>query len=119
MITKSTFITIMNECDRFYGETWDTMQKLGINTDCDPITRFADTVLEVIDKEVDPDRLAAEDKYCDQSESYLFEWLFGENEFNNICATAEDLWNYISAAYAKKASADYGKQVSGEPYEEE
>ena len=118
MMNKSTFITIMNEMDKFYNETWKSMEALGFNQDSNAITVGMDTILEAVDKEIDPKGLAKNDSYTKESGSFLFEWLFGETEFNNICATAENLWNYIGAAYAKKASEDYGKTVSGEPDEE-
>ena len=99
MMNKSTFVTIMNEMDKFYNETWKPMEALGFNQDSNAITIAMDTILEAVDKEIDPKRLAKDNVYTEESGSFLFEWLFGETEFNEVCKTAESLYDFILHIY--------------------
>ena len=101
MMNKSTFITIMNEMDKFYNETWKSMEALGFNQDSNAITIAMDTILEAVDKEIDPKRLAKDNIYTEESGSFLFEWLFGETEFNEVCKTAGALYDFILNIYAE------------------
>lgn len=103
---KKTFIIIMNELKHFYGDTWEKVKALGFDPEHDAFTHFADMVYEALEEEVDPDRLAEKDKYCAEAESFLFEWIFGDSDFNNLCPTAEDLWNYIQKSYSKSVSKE-------------
>ena len=97
-MTKDTFVKIANMLDEFFnGEPAKALDALGIG-EC-IFTKCMDTIIDAIDAEMDPDQKAKNDEYCIMSGSYLYEWLFGMNEFNEICATAEALYDYIIAQY--------------------
>lgn len=116
---KQNFIVIMNELDRFYGETWDHMKALGLDVESNAFTVCVDNILESIDKEVDPKRLCKTDEYCYDTESYLFEWLFGKTEFSDKYPTASDLYNYIMDVYAKNNAQEYARRAMGENLKED
>lgn len=116
---KETFVIIMNELDTFFNDTMEKMAKVGFDLNENPIIDSFDAIADAIHDEIDPDKLAHEDKYCADYGSFIYEWLYGYTEFNDICPTAESLWDYILNAYAKKEAAKYAERAMGNNLKED
>ena len=98
MITKETFIKVMNELDAFYGETQALMEKFGFRDD-NIIASSFDRIVDALDTEIDPKELARKDEISKDCGSYICDWLFGPSELNEKCPTAADLYDYIINRY--------------------
>ena len=99
MITKESFVKIMNALDEYYvGDIYKAFQLLQIE-DANAITALIDVICEAIDKDIDPRHFAKYDDLTYDCGSYIFEWLFGEGAFQEECKTAEELYDYIMKAY--------------------
>ena len=98
MIKRESFIAIMDAADEYFnGDIWKALTILGNGENV--ITDQMDNILTAIDKDVDPKRLGALDEYTSQCGSYIFEWVCGEGEFQEVCKTAGDLYDYIVRQY--------------------
>lgn len=97
MITKTTFVALMNTLDEYWNDKAPLLSQLGIE-EC-YFHSFADNFTDALDREVDPKRLARYDKYCYDCGSFIIEWLLGDSEFQEVCKTAEELYDYIMTAY--------------------
>ena len=98
MITKDSFVKIVNAFDAYYnGEINDALEALGIQENA--FTALMDTICEAISKDIDPRHFAKDDDLTCDCGSYIFEWLFGEGAFQEECKTAEELYDYIMKAY--------------------
>jgi hypothetical protein len=98
MINRESFITIMDAADEYFnGDIWKAFNLLGSGENV--ITDLMDNVLTAIDKDVDPKRLGMTDEYTSPCGSFIFEWVCGEGEFQEICKTAGDLYDYIARQY--------------------
>ena len=104
MITKETFVTMVNAFDEYFnGEIYEALKTIGAQeNNIDPIF---DSMIDALDKEVDPKRLARDDDNTYDCGSYVCEWLFGEGEFQEVCKTAEELYDYIAARYESLKTA--------------
>ena len=104
-MNKKTFATIVNHLDLYYnGDISEGFAKLGI---CETgIDSSMDAILDVIDDEIDPERYAEEDTYTKYSGSYVCAWLFDSTEFQEICPTAEALYDYIEKKYSEAPNED-------------
>lgn len=99
-MNKKTFTTIVNQLDSYYnGDISEGFAKLGIYENS--INICMDAILDVLDDEIDPERYAEEDPYTKYSGSYVCAWLFDCTEFQDVCPTAEDLYDYIEKKYSE------------------
>lgn len=105
MIKKESFVQIMNTLDEFYnGEIAEAFDKLGIY-EC-KFSEHMDVIVNAIDEAVDPECFAEEDENTIDSGSYICDWLFGIGKINEICPTAEELYDYIVNKYLKAVEDD-------------
>lgn len=99
MITKTSFVKIMDKLDEYYnGEIWKALQTLGIEENV--FTNLLDTITDVMNEEVDPKHLARTDKLTMDCGCYVHDWLLGSSEINEKCKTAEELYDYIVEKYS-------------------
>ena len=97
MITKESFVSIVNALDEYWNDKIEHMEALGIGENY--FNSFTDTIIDAIEKEIDPKHTARDDEYCYDCGAYLCEWLFGTGDFQEKCKTAEELYDYIIAKY--------------------
>ena len=90
MISRENFITIMDSADEYFnGDIWKAFNLLGSGDNA--ISDVMDHILTAIDKDVDPKHLGQTDEYTSFCGSFVFEWVCGEGEFQEVCKTAGDL----------------------------
>lgn len=98
MIAKESFVAQMEVFDEFFnGEISEAFDKLDIYES--RLSRLMDKLVNSIDKDIDPDHLAESDENTSYCGSYVCEWLFGKSEFQEVCSTAEALYDYIVKKY--------------------
>ena len=100
MISKENFVTIVNAFDEYWNEKAEALNKLDIY-EC-YFHSFADTILDAIEKEIDPMQLAQTDELTYDCGAFLCEWLFSTGKFQEVCPTAESLYDYIVEKYQMK-----------------
>ena len=101
MINKESFVTIMNQADDYYnGNILKAFNMLGIGENI--INDVIDGILVAIDNDVDPQRRANLNDFTKDCGSYIWEWLIGLSEFNEICKTAAELYDYIIKEYERE-----------------
>lgn len=101
-MTRENFIKVMDVFDEYFnGELPDALKVFGINEWA--IDGYMDTLLDVIDSEVDPLSVAHLDEHEGVRDcgSYINEWIFGKSDFNELCKDAGALYDYITAQYEK------------------
>lgn len=103
MISRNSFIEIVNALDEFWGDKIAHLEALGFGENY--FSSFADVITEAIEKDIDPKHTARDDEHCCDCGSYVFEWLFGVNKFQEICPDAGALYDYITAKYQPKENA--------------
>ena len=99
MITRENFITIMNAFDEYWNEKLEALKALDIH-EC-YFHSFADTILDALEAEIDPKKLARTDDLTYDCGAFLAEWLFGEGKLQEKCPDAGSLYDYICEAYKK------------------
>ena len=97
MISRDSFIEIVNALDEFWGDKIEHLNALGIGENY--FNSFADVIIEAIEKDIDPKHTAREDEHCYDCGAYLCEWLFGTGDFQEVCPDAGALYDYITAKY--------------------
>lgn len=99
MITKTSFVKIMDKLDEYFnGEAWKALETLGMEENF--FTNLLDTITDVMNEEVDPKHLARTDELTMDCGCYVHDWLFGGSEINEKCKTAEELYDYIIEKYS-------------------
>ena len=102
MICKESFVEIMDAADSYYnGDIFKAFNLLDIGENA--INNIIDAMISAIDTDADPQRRANLNDFTKDCGSYIFEWLFGESELNEICKTAEELYDYILEEYKREA----------------
>ena len=99
MISKTAFVKIVNALDELWNEKGEHLHALGMDESY--IATFADMIIEAMSEEIDPKHTARMDEAVMDCGDYICEWLFGTGEFQEICKTAEDLYDYIVNKYNK------------------
>ena len=98
MITKDSFIAIMNTFDAYYnGDIMKGFKLLGVAENA--VTDSMDAILEALERDLDPKRLARIDEYTYDCGAFITEWLIGEGEFQEVCKDAAALYDYVAAKY--------------------
>lgn len=97
MITRDNFAKIVNALDEFWNDKNEHLTALGIQENY--FHDFADTILDTLEKEVDPKHTARDDKYAYDCGAYICDWLFSSSDLRKQCLTAADLYDYIVAKY--------------------
>lgn len=98
MITKESFIKILNTVDEYFnGDIQEAFCTLGM--DENKISDMFDVIISALDADVDPRHLATKDENTADCGSYVCEWLFGVTDFQEKCADASALYDYIVAKY--------------------
>lgn len=98
MITKESFVKIVNACDAYFnGEAFDALKILGMDENL--INNYFDAIIDAVDNDIDPKHVARNDDFTYDCGSYVCEWLFGTGEFQEKCKTAEELYDYIIEQY--------------------
>ena len=98
MITRESFIKILDTVDEYFnGETQKALCILGIGEN--KLNVMFDTIISAVDADVDPKHLAMKDENTVDCGSYVCEWLFGVTDFQEKCADAGALYDYIVAKY--------------------
>ena len=103
MISKDSFITIVNALDEFWHDKNEHLVALGISDNY--FHDFADAILGAIEADIDPKHMARTDELTYDCGNYLCEWLFGQGEFQEKCPNAEALYDYIVAKYEATKNA--------------
>ena len=99
MINKESFIKIVDTLDAYFnGEVYEAMKTLGLTEGV--FDAYMDNIIEALEVDIDPAKLARNDDYCYDCGSYINEWLFGAGEFQEKCKSAADLFDYICTAYS-------------------
>ena len=97
---KENFVKIMDALDEYFnGEIAEAFNLLQMSEN--RITDKFDTIISVMDAEVDPIGLASDDERVADCGSYICSWLFGDTDFNEICPDAGTLYDYIQEQYEK------------------
>ena len=76
MITRESFTKIVNALDEFWNDKNEHLAALGIQENY--FHDFADTILDTLEKEIDPKHTARDDKYAYDCGAYICDWLFYE-----------------------------------------
>lgn len=97
MISRDSFITIVNALDKFWNEKNEHLVALGIFDNY--FHEFADEILTAIEEDIDPKHTARTDDLTYDCGTYICEWLFGQGEFQETCPNAGALYDYIVAKY--------------------
>lgn len=101
-MTKACFVKILEPLDEYFnGELSDAIYILDMGEW--KINQLMDTIIDALDAEIDPLRLAKDDVNTSDCGSYLCSWLFGETDFRIACATPAELYDYIQMKYKEKA----------------
>ena len=101
MINKESFIAIMNQAYAYYnGDILKAFDMLGMGENV--VNDVMDGILEAINNDVDPQRHANLNDLTKDCGSYIWEWLLGPSEFNEVCKTAEELYDYIIKEYERE-----------------
>ena len=103
MISRDSFIEIVNALDEFWGDKIEHLKALDLGENY--FSSFADVITEAIEKDIDPKHTAREDEHCYDCGAYLGEWLFGVGDFQEICPDAGALYDYIVAKYQPQENA--------------
>ena len=97
---KENFVKVMDILDEYFnGEIAEAFNLLGMSEN--HITDKFDTIIIVMDAEVDPLGLAHDDEHTADCGSYVCSGLFGDTDFNEICPDAGALYDYIKERYKK------------------
>ena len=97
MISKTAFVKIVDALDELWNEKIEHLRALDMEESY--IATFSDIITEAISEEIDPKHRARTDEAAMDCGDYVCEWLFGTGEFQEICKTAEDLYDYIINKY--------------------
>lgn len=103
MIEKENFIKVMDALDELWNDKLEAMNALGISESY--FMAFSDEIAEAIDRDVDPKHLARTDELTCDCGSYVIEYLIGEGEFQEVCPTAEALYEYIVNKYIESVKS--------------
>lgn len=105
-MTKTCFVKILEPIDEYFnGELSDAIYILDMGEW--KINQLMDTIIEALEIEIDPLRLAKDDVNTSDCGSYLCSWLFGETDFRTTCATPAELYDYIQMKYKEKADQEF------------
>ena len=97
---KENFVKVMDILDEYFnGEIAEAFKLLEISEN--RITDKFDTIISVMDAEIDPLGLACDDEHTADCGSYVCAWLFSDTDFNEICPNAGALYDYIQEKYKK------------------
>jgi hypothetical protein len=97
---KENFVKVMDVLDEYFnGEIAEAFKLLEISEN--RIADKFDTIISVMDAEVDPLGLARDDERTADCGSYVCAWLFSDTDFNEICPNAGALYDYIQEQYEK------------------
>lgn len=98
MITRESFVKILDTVDEYFnGEIQKALCTLGM--DENRMGDMFDAIISAVDADVDPKHLAMKDENTADCGSYVCEWLFGVTDFQEKCADAGALYDYIVAKY--------------------
>jgi hypothetical protein len=100
MISKESFVSIMEALDEFWNDKVEHLKALDIHESY--FTNFTDKIIAALEEDIDPKKTARNDEYCYDCGTYICEWLFGEGEFQEKCKTAAELYEYIVAAQIRQ-----------------
>ena len=103
MISRESFIEIVNILDEYWGDKIPHLEALGFGEAY--FSFFADVIIEAIEKDIDPKHTARNDDLCYDCGAYLGEWLFGKGDFQEVCPDAGALYDYIVAKYQPQENA--------------
>ena len=93
MIAKENFVTLVEALDIFWNEKNSHLEALGIGDNY--FHDFADIVMDVLEKEIDPQNTAKNDEYVHDCGAYICDWLFSSSKLREQCKTAAELYVYI------------------------
>lgn len=97
MISKESFVKIVNALDEYWNDKAEILKKLDIH-ECYFHT-FTDTIIDALEADIDPKHTVRNDDLVYDCGAYIIKWLFGEGEFQETCPTAESLYDYIQNKY--------------------
>lgn len=100
MISKESFVNIMEALDEFWNDKVEHLRALDIHESY--FTNFTDKIIAALEVDIDPKKTARNDEYCYDCGAYICEWLFGEGEFQEQCKTAAELYEYIVATQIRQ-----------------
>ena len=101
MICRESFIAIMDQADSYYnGNVFKAFNLLGVGENI--INDIIDGIVSAINDDVDPQRRANLNDLTKDCGSYIWEWLIGVSELNEICKTAGELYDYILKEYERE-----------------
>ena len=103
MITKESFISIVNALDEYWSDKLDHLKALGIYESY--FNDFTDVIIDAIEADIDPKHIARDDDLTADCGAYILEWLFGAGEFQEKCPDAGALYDYIVAKYQPQENA--------------
>lgn len=103
MISRDSFIEMVNALDEFWGDKIEHLEALGFGENY--FSSFADVITEAIEKDIDPKHTARDDEHCYACGAYLCEWLFGTDDFQEVCPDAGALYDYTVAKYQQQKNA--------------
>jgi len=105
MIEKKNFITMADTIKQYFtGDVPKAFDILGINETV--IDNMMDAFTMALSNEVDPLGLARLDENVVDCGDYICHWLFNEGEFEKLCPTASDLYDYIVNRYSQLKKED-------------
>lgn len=97
MISRDSFIAIVNTFDEYWNDKIEHLEALGISESY--FNCAFDVIIDAIETDIDPEHTASKDDLCYDCGSYICEWLFGGGEFQERCPDAGALYDYIVAKY--------------------
>lgn len=101
-MTKENICTILQELDEFYNDYAPALEQAGMSLEGSRIMRIMDTITDALSCELDPKGLGKYDDHGYDSGSLLYSWLFGCDQFQEVCPTAEALYNYCKSLYKEE-----------------
>ena len=105
-MNKETFVAIVDVLDEYFnGDIAKAFNLLGISEN--KIAEEMDKILLAVENEIDPEHLAKEDELVADCGSYICNWLFSTEEFNEVCPNAGALYDYIENAYVEKQQKEW------------
>lgn len=103
MISRDSFISIVNTLDEYWNDKIEHLEALGISESY--FNSALDVILSAIEEDIDPMHTARDDDLCYDCGSYVCEWLFGTSKFQEVCPNAGALYDYIVAKYQSTENA--------------